>query len=142
MWCTVNKPREEAPFENAYSDINADTFSRYFASLSYSSNYIEPKHKLSTPYSNNYIASYSVYHLFTKSCPKKQIVSQTGFSNLFPLQSVSLCRPSTTTASNGHSSQLSGKIVFVSLFKKNNPTQSMSPHLHYPYSFTNKKKHR
>ena len=29
MWCTVNKPREEAPFENAYSDINADILLLY-----------------------------------------------------------------------------------------------------------------
>ena len=53
MWSTVNKLRGKIPPANANSNIDADTFNSYFASISNSSNYIEPTHKLSAPHNNN-----------------------------------------------------------------------------------------
>ena len=120
IWSTVNKLRGKIPSANASSNIDADKFNSYFASISNSSNYIEPTHKLSAPHNINYITSSTVYYILYKSCPKEQdlMVSQAGFSNLFPLQSVNPCRPSTTTASSRHFFQLSGKIVLFTLLKK------------------------
>ena len=70
MWNTVNKLRGKIPPANANSNIDADTFNSYFASISNSCNYIEPTHKLSAPHNINYITSFTVYYIFNKSCPK------------------------------------------------------------------------
>ena len=104
MWSTVNKMLGKILPANANSNIDADTFNSFFASISNSSNYIEPTHKLSAPHNINYITSSTVYYILNKSALKKQdrMVSQAGFSTLFFLQSVSPCRPSTTTASSRH----------------------------------------
>ena len=104
MWITVNKLRGKIPSANANFNIDAYIFNSYFASISNSSNYVEPTHKLSAPHNSYYITSSTVYYIFSKIALKKQdlMVSQAGFSNLFPLKSVSPCRPSTTTASNRH----------------------------------------
>ena len=56
------------PPANAYSNIDADTFDSYFASISNSSNYIKPTHKLS--HNINYISSSTVYYILNKSCFK------------------------------------------------------------------------
>ena len=119
MWSRVNKLRGKIHLANANSNIDADTFNSYFASISNSSNYIEPTHKLSTPHNINYITSSTVYYILNKSCPKEQdlMVSQAGFSNLFLMQSVSPCRASTTTASSRHFFQPSGKIVLFTPLK-------------------------
>ena len=120
MWSTVNKLRGKIPPANANSNIDADKFNSYFASISNSSSYIEPTHKLSEQHNIYYITSSTVYYIINKSCPKEQdrMVPQAGFSNLFPMQSVSPCQPPTTIASNGHFFQLSGKIVLFTLLKK------------------------
>ena len=120
MWSTVNKLRGKIPPANANSNIDADKFNSYFASISNSSNYIEPTHKVSAPHNINYITSSTVYYILYKSCLKEQdlMVSQAGFSNLFLLQSVSPCQASTTTASSRHFFQLSGKIVLFTPLKK------------------------
>ena len=104
MLSTVNKLRGKIRPANANANIDADTTNSYFASISNSSNYIEPKHKLSAPKNINYITSSTVYYILYKSSLKEQelMVSQAGFSNLFPLQSVSPFRPPTITALNRH----------------------------------------
>ena len=90
MWSTVNKLRGKIPPANASSNIDAAEFNSYFASISNSSSYIEPTHKLSEQHNINYITSSTVYYILNKSWPKEQdrMVSQAGFSNLFLLQSV------------------------------------------------------
>ena len=70
MWNTVNKLRGKIHPANANSKIDADTFNSLFASISNSSNYIEPTHKLSAPHNINYITSSTVYYILNKSCPE------------------------------------------------------------------------
>ena len=70
MWSTVNKLRGKIPPANANSNIDADKFNSYFASISNSSNYIKPTHKLSAPHNINYITSSTVYYILNKSFPK------------------------------------------------------------------------
>ena len=102
MWSTVNKLRGKIPPSNANSNIDADTFNSYFAFISNSSNYIEPTHKLSAPHNINYVTSSTVFLIKVALKEQDLMVSQAGFSNLFLLQSVNPCRPSTTTASSRH----------------------------------------
>ena len=70
MWSTVNKLRGKIPPANANSNIDADKFNSYFASISNSSNYIEPTHKLSAPHNINYTISSTVYYILNESWPK------------------------------------------------------------------------
>ena len=115
MWSTVNKLRGKIPIAN----IDADKFNSYFASISKSSNYIEPTHKLLAPNNINYITSSTVYYIFNEICPKG--TGSDGlpgwFLNRIFLAICELCRPSTITALNRHFFQLSGKVVLFSLLK-------------------------
>ena len=92
MWSTVNKLRGKIPFSNANSNIEADKFNSYFASISNSCNYIEPTHKLSAPHNINYITSSTVYYILNKSCLKK-----TGSDGL---TSSAICEPLSTIYNN------------------------------------------
>ena len=62
MWSTMNKLRGNVNF-----NVDSDTFNSYFASISNSSNYIEPTHSLSAPHNKKYITSSSVNYFPMKS---------------------------------------------------------------------------
>ena len=95
VWSTVNKLSGKIHPANANTNIDADTFNSYFASISNSSNYIELTHKLSAPHNINYIASSTVYYILNKSCPK-----ETGSDGLpdwfFKFISLAICEPLST----------------------------------------------
>ena len=115
----MNKLRRKITSANANSNIDADKFNSYFSSISNSSNYIEPTHKLSAPHNINYITSSTVYYIFNKSCPEG-----TGSDDLpgwfLKLISPAICEPCrpSTTASSRHFFQLSGNFVLFTLLKK------------------------
>ena len=99
MWNTVNKLRGKIPPANANSKIDADTFNSYFASISNSSNYIEPTHKLSAPHNINYITSSTLYYIFNRSCPKG--TGSDGLPGWFlKLISPAICGPLSTIYNN------------------------------------------
>ena len=99
MWSTVNKLRGKIPPANANSNIDADKFNSYFASISNSSNYIEPTHKLSAPHNINYITSSTVYYILYKSCPKG--TEYDGLPGWFlKLISSEICEPLSTIYNN------------------------------------------
>ena len=132
--CGKNRPA------NANSNIDADTFNSYFASISNSSNYIEPTHELSAPHNINYITSSTVYYIFNNSFPKG--TGSDGFAGWFlKLISFAFCEPLSTIYNNCIKqafvpAQWKNSIIH-SIKMINNPTQSISPHFHYPYSFSN-----
>ena len=91
----MNKLRGKIPPANAYSNIDADELNSYFAFISYSSNYIEPTHKLSAPHNINYITSSTVYYILNKSCPKG--TGSDGLPDWFlKLISSEICEPLST----------------------------------------------
>ena len=99
MWITVNKLRGKIPSANANFNIDAYIFNSYFASISNSSNYIEPTHKLSAPHNINYITSSTVYYILSKNC-----LEETGFDGLpgwfLKLISPEICEPLSTIYNN------------------------------------------
>ena len=99
MWSTVNKLRGKIPPANANSNINADKFNSYFATISNSSNYIEPAHKLSAPHNINSITSSTVYYILYKSYPKG--TRSDGLPDWFlKLISLEICEPLSTIHNN------------------------------------------
>ena len=120
MWSTVNKLRGKIPPANANSNIDADTFNSYFASIFNSSNYIELTHKLSAPHKINYITSSTVYYILNKSCPKG--TGSDGLPGWFlKLISPAICEPLSTIYNNCIKQaffRLSGEIVLFTLLKK------------------------
>ena len=120
MWRTVNKLRGKIPPANANSKIDAYTFNSYFASISNSSNYIEPTHKLSAPHNISYITSSTVFYIFDKNFPKG--AGSDGLSDWFlKLIYPAICEPLSTIYNNCIKqafSQLSGKILLLNPLKK------------------------
>ena len=99
MWIIVNKLRGKIPPANANTNIDADEFNSYFASISNSSNYIEPTHKLLAPNNINYITSSTVYYILNKSCPKG--TGSDGLPGWFlKLISPEICEPLLTIYNN------------------------------------------
>ena len=99
IWSTVNKLSGKIPPANANSNIDADTFKGYFTSISNSSNYIEPTHKLSAQQNINYITSSTVYYILNKSCPKG--TGSDGFPGWFlKLMFLAICEPLSTIYNN------------------------------------------
>ena len=99
MWSTVNKLRGKVPPANANSNIDADKFNSYFASISNSSNYIELTHKLSAPHNINYITSSTVHYILNKSCPEG--TGSDGLPGWFlKLISPATCEPLSTIYNN------------------------------------------
>ena len=127
MLSTVNKLRGKIPPANANSNIDADKFNNYFASISNSSNYIEPTHKLSAPHIINYIKSSTVYYILNKSCPKG--TGSHGLPGCFlKLISPSICEPLLTIYNNCikqafFPAQWKNSIIHP-IKKINNPTQT------------------
>ena len=95
----VSHIKTQVPPANANFNIDADTFNSYFASISSSSNYIEPTHKLSEPHNINYITSSTVYYTLNKS-----FSGGTGSDGLpgwfFKLIFFAICEPLSTIYNN------------------------------------------
>ena len=99
MWSTVNKLGVKISLANANSIIDADTFNSYFAFTSYSSNCIEPTHKLSAPHNDNYITFSTVFYIINESCPKG--TGSDGLPGWFlKLISPAICEPLSTIYNN------------------------------------------
>ena len=99
MWSTVNKLHGKIPPANANSNIDADTINSYFASISNSSNYIEPTHKLSAPHNINFITSSTVYYILNESCLKR--TGSDGLPGWFlKLIFTAICEPLSTIYNN------------------------------------------
>ena len=96
-------------------------------------------HKLSEPHNINYITSSTVYYIFNNSFPKG--TGSDGFASWFlKLISSAICEPLLTIYNcikqAFFPAQWKNSIIH-SIKMINNPTQSISPHFHYPYSFSN-----
>ena len=116
MWSTVNKLRGKIPPANANSNVDADTSNSCFASLTHP-NILNP-HISYKPHIIIILSHLSLYNTSLVKVNKQDLmVSQASFSNSSLLQSVSPCRPSTTTASSRHFFQLSGKVLLFTLLK-------------------------
>ena len=136
MWSTVNKLRGKIPLENANSNINADKFNSYFATISNSSNYIEPAHKLSAPHNINSITSSTVYYILYKSYHKG--TGSDGLPGWFlKLISLEICESLSTIYNNCIKQAFfpaHWKYSIIHPIKKiNNPTQ---PNQYRPISIT------
>ena len=139
MWRTANKLRGKIPPANANSNIDAYTFNSYFASISNSSNYIEPTHKLSAPHNISYIRSSTVFYILDKNCPKG--AGSDGLSGWFlKLIYPAICEPLSTIYNNCikqafFPAQWENSII-KPVKKINNPIQSISSYFHH-YLFIN-----
>ena len=126
MWSTVKKLRGKIPPASANSNIDADKFNSYFASISNSSNYIEPTHKLSAPHLINYTTSSTVYYIFNKNCLKG--TGSDGLPGWFlKLICPAICEPLSTIYNNCikqafFPAQWKNSIIHP-IKKINNPTQ-------------------
>ena len=99
MWNTMKKLRGKVPPANANTNIETDEFNSYFASISNSSKYIEPTHKLPAPHIINYITASTVYYILNKSCPKG--TGSDGLPGWFlKLISPAICEPLSTIYNN------------------------------------------